>query len=104
VSNLTYLSSLILTLFCLGLIDWKYSLCFFKDWRRAAKALGAAWLGLFIWDLLGIWQGIFFSLESKYATDIYIIKNLPIEELFALAVIVYTPLLAWTYLRSQKNV
>jgi len=103
-TSLAYLSALLITLSCLGLLDWRYRLALFDDWRRAAKSLAAAWLGLILWDLLGIWRGIFFSVNSKYTTGMYITTDLPIEELFALLVIVYTPLLAWTYLRSKQNV
>jgi lycopene cyclase domain-containing protein len=102
--ELSYITAILLTIFCLGLIDYRFKLCWFAYRQRAFRAIAIAWLGLIIWDILGIWQGIFFSGSSKYTTGIYVAPELPIEEFFLLIVIVYTPLLIWTFLRGKRHV
>lgn len=95
----TYIAAILLSLTGLLLCDYRYKLVLFKNERAGLIAIFVAWAGLLIWDFIGINQGIFFSPSPKYALNIYVANELPIEELLLLIVIVYTPLIIWTTLR-----
>lgn len=101
--NAAYISSLILTLFCLGLIDYRLKLCIFKDWKRAFISIFTAWILLYAWDILAVSQGVFLAGKSQYTLGIFLLPEIPVEEILMLFLIAYTPLLTWTFIRNGKS-
>lgn len=97
----SYLSILLLSLLGLYLIDKKYSLAFSRDKKRALLATLPAYLFLVIWDLLGISQGIFFEGENSLLVGLDLAPNFPIEEIFFLALLCYSTLIAFTLLARK---
>lgn len=91
----TYLIGIIVSIFCLGLIDRKYKLAFFYD-RPRTIAVIAMLLGFFlIWDIAGVALGIFFKGGSEYTIGFDIMSNIPIEELFFLTLLTYLSLILY---------
>lgn len=89
----TYLISLIIVIGCLLLVDYRYRLAFFNNWRRTAMTLSIGVIVFSIWDIIGIKLGIFFSGRSSYMSNIYLGPEYPIEELFFLFVLCFCSLL-----------
>jgi lycopene cyclase domain-containing protein len=79
----------------MGLIDFKHKLALFSQPVRSAITIALAVTVFLIWDLVGISQGIFFRGEGPYLTGIAIAPELPIEEVFFLALLSYTILIAY---------
>jgi lycopene cyclase domain-containing protein len=98
-----YLSSLVIVLACLGLIDRRWQLVFYTNLAAAWRTLLLGMVFFSAWDLIGIWQHIFFSGHSRFMSGIYIIKNFPIEEILFLAILNYAPLIVWEVL-GMRNV
>jgi len=87
--SLLYLAALLFSLAGMVILDKRYRLAFFHNWRRATITLGIG-LGIFIiWDILGIGRGIFFSGQSPYMSGLYLGPEFPIEELFFLTFLCY---------------
>ena len=98
-----YLIALIVSIGCLGLIDWRYKLAFFHDRRRTIVAILVA-VGLFsIWDILGIRLGIFFHGGSDLTLPIRLFPEFPLEELFFLALLTYSSLIVYRFIESKKS-
>ena len=96
-----YLILLLAVIACLVLVDFKYKLAFYKDFRGASITLAMLILFFCIWDIVGIKTGIFFTGNTKLLTGWHIIKNFPIEEMLFLTVLNYTSLLLWLYARRR---
>ncbi|EEI17730.1 lycopene cyclase domain-containing protein [Corynebacterium lipophiloflavum] len=78
--HLSYLIVLLLTLGCMVLCDWRWTLAFFADPRRAA-VLSLSVVALFLlWDALGIATGTFFRGDSPFMTGIELAPEMPLEE------------------------
>ena len=90
-----YLISLIASLAGLVVCDWRWRLAFFCDAILALKVIALGMALFVIWDLLGIALGIFFEGDSRYVSGISLAPELPIEELFFLALLCYVALLIW---------
>ncbi len=88
-----YLLSLIVVIGCLLLVDYRYRLAFFYNWRRASITLAVGVIVFSIWDIIGIKLGIFFSGQSSYMSGIYLLPEYPLEELFFLFVLCFCTLL-----------
>jgi lycopene cyclase domain-containing protein len=96
-----YLLVLVSSLICLGLVDYRYQLALF--WRRRQTvwtlALG---IGFFlIWDVLGIVLDIFFTGNSPYILRVFVAPDLPIEEFFFLAVLMYSTIITYRWLEKR---
>lgn len=88
----SYLAVLLISLLGIWLLDRRHKLAFFFDAKRSFIALIPAYLGFLIWDLIGISQGIFFRGTGSALVGINIAPELPIEELFFLALLCYSTL------------
>ena len=98
-----YLIGLVVSIFCLGLIDWRYKLAFFNDRRRTILTLLIV-IGLFIiWDIMGIQLGIFFHGGSNLTLPIRIIPEFPIEELFFLLLLTYVTLIVYRFFDTKRK-
>jgi lycopene cyclase domain-containing protein len=90
-----YLAALLVSLAGLGVLDWRYRLALFADARRTLATVGIGVAAFLAWDLAGVGLGIFFRGDSRYLTGIQVAPEVPLEELFFLALLVYQTLLLW---------
>jgi len=97
VTHLAYLAALVVSLGGLAFVDAWYRLAFFSQPRRTFKTLALAYTVFFAWDISGIGAGIFLAGDSRYATGVRVLPQLPLEELFFLALLVYTPLILYRF-------
>lgn len=88
-----YLLSLVVVIGCLLLVDYRYRLAFFHDWRRTSITLTVGVIIFSIWDIIGIKLGIFFSGQSSYMSGLYLLPEYPLEELFFLFLLCFCTLL-----------
>jgi lycopene cyclase domain-containing protein len=79
----------------LAIIDYRYKLAFWYNWRRTLKTIGAAMAVFIVWDVLGIILGIFFHGSSKYSLPFTIAPEFPLEELFFLFLLTYSALIIY---------
>lgn len=82
--SLLYLGALLLSMSCILVIDWRFSIFVFRDPLRAALVLAAGLAFFLVWDLAGIRLGIFLHGPAPYMTGIMLAPELPLEELFFL--------------------
>ena len=95
-----YLTGLVIAIGCLVLIDRRKKLALFYDAKRSLIVIGIAMAIFIIWDLFGIDLGIFFSGGSTYASNIMLLPEFPIEELFFLFLFCYLSLLVYRFVRT----
>jgi lycopene cyclase domain-containing protein len=87
--SLLYLGALLISLTGMVVLDARFRLFFWRDARRAAVVL-AVGIAFFVgWDLVGIGAGIFFRGAPELLTGIQLAPELPLEELFFLALLCY---------------
>lgn len=97
----SYLIGLVVAIFCMGLIDYRYKLALWHNRRRTITTILIA-VGIFvIWDILGIGLGIFFHGNSNYSLPFTILPEFPIEELFFLVLLCYTTLIIYRGANKQ---
>jgi len=87
--GLLYLAALLVALTGMVMLDRRFTLFFWADARRAAIVMTAGLVFFVVWDLLGIGLGIFFRGETSFMTGLQVAPELPVEELFFLALLVY---------------
>lgn len=87
--GLVYLAALLVALTGMVMLDRRLRLFFWADARRAAIVTVAGLAFFVVWDLLGISLGIFFRGETSFMTGLQVAPELPVEELFFLALLVY---------------
>ena len=93
--HLTYLSLLVVSIVGMIVIDRRWKLALFHDWKRTLLTVGFG-VGMFlIWDILGIQIGIFFIGNSPYDSGILLAPELPIEELLFLTLLCYLTLILY---------
>ena len=93
--GLLYLAALTIALTGMVVLDRRFGLFFWADARRAAVVLVAGIAFFLVWDLLGIGLGIFFRGETSFMTGLVIAPELPIEEVFFLALLCYLTMNAY---------
>ncbi len=94
-TGFAYLGALALSLGGLAVLDRRFRLAFWADWRRAAASVGIGVGGFLAWDLAGLGLGIFARGDSPHMTGLLIAPELPVEEVFFLTLLCYVALLAW---------
>ncbi len=87
--GLVYLVLLLGALGCMMLIDRRWRLFFWRDRTAAAGTLLIGVAFFLLWDIAGISQGIFFRGETSFMTGILVGPELPLEEVFFLALLCY---------------
>jgi lycopene cyclase domain-containing protein len=94
---------LALTLSVLGLvgIDQRHKIAFFKHPKRSALTLLVAVPFFILWDLTGIWFGVFFEQNKSFSVGLDLLPNLPVEEPVFLLLLCYTLLI--TYLLAERR-
>jgi lycopene cyclase domain-containing protein len=70
-------------------LDRRFRLFFFDRPARASVVLVVGVAFFLVWDLVGIGLGIFFRGETEFMTGILLGPELPLEELFFLALLCY---------------
>ena len=88
-----YLAVLLFSLTGLALIDYRYKLAFFSNWRRASASVFLPVVFFLLWDAAGILLGIFFRGQTDHLTGILLAPELPLEEPFFLLLLCYTTLI-----------
>ncbi len=92
-----YLGALLLSLAGLAVVDRRYRLVFWADWRRAAWTVGIGVVGFLVWDLVGLGLGIFARGASPHMTGLLLAPELPVEEAVFLTLLCYVALIAWRW-------
>ncbi|MFB2598970.1 lycopene cyclase domain-containing protein [Herbiconiux sp. P17] len=87
--GILYLAALLVSLGGMVVLDRRFRLFFFDSPKRAAAVLFVGVAFFLVWDLFGIGLGIFFRGETEFMTGILIGPELPLEELFFLALLCY---------------
>ena len=87
--GLVYLAALLVSLTGMVVLDRRFRLFFWVAPVRAAIVLAVGIAFFVTWDLFGIGLGIFFRGETSFMTGIQVAHELPVEELFFLALLCY---------------
>lgn len=90
--GLIYLGALLFSLGGSMLLDWRFRLTFWRDARKATWTMILGIAFFIVWDLFGIALGIFFRGVTDLMTGILLAPELPLEEVFFLALLCYTTL------------
>ena len=96
--SVVYLAALLLSLTGLGLLDYRHHLAVGNG--AAVKTLvivGASMAFFLVWDVFGIASGVFFRGGGPWMTGILLAPELPLEEVFFLAVLSYSTLLSYLW-------
>lgn len=99
--NGLYLLFLVVSLAGLAAIDHHHKLVFFKDAKRAIRVFAIALAAFIAWDIVGIVLDIFFIGETDVLTGLRFGPEFPIEELFFLSLLIYTPLIIHRFLVEE---
>ena len=84
-----YLLMLVVLLGCMVLLDRRWRLAFWQDARRASIVLVSGVVLLLVVDIIGIALGVFYRAQTWAMTGLVLGPELPIEEPFFLAFLVY---------------
>jgi lycopene cyclase domain-containing protein len=94
----SYLAIVLISLLGLYLLDRTHRLAFTVDAKRSFWSMVPAFVVFVIWDIAGIANGIFFRGENTLLTGIQILPEFPVEELFFLALLCYSTLIAFRWI------
>jgi len=98
-----YLAALLVSLSCMVLLDRRFTLFFWRDARRACVVLVLG-VGFFLaWDLAGIGLDIFYRGETPFMTGVLIAPELPLEEVFFLALLCYVTMNAYGAITQSRS-
>ena len=101
--SLIYLGALLVSLAGMVVLDLRFRLFFAVAPVRAAIVLAAGIAFFLVWDLAGIGAGIFFRGNPGLLTGILIAPELPLEEVFFLALLCYLTMNVYGWLRSAAE-
>ncbi len=90
-----YLIGLLIGITGLALLDRRYKLAFWHNRQVTLKTIGSVMALFIIWDLVGIFLGIFLHGRSPYSLPFTIVPEFPIEELFFLFLLSYSTLIIY---------
>lgn len=94
----SYLAVLVLSLIGVYLLDRRHQLAFTINPKRAILSLIPAYLVFLVWDVAGIALGIFFRGNNTLLSGLQLFPEFPIEELFFLALLCYSTLIAFRWI------
>lgn len=101
--SLLYLLALIVALTGMVLLDRRFRLFFWRDARRAAIVLAVGVVFFLAWDLLGVGLGIFFRGETGFMTGLQVAPEVPLEEVFFLALLCCLTMNAYGFATRSSN-
>lgn len=87
--SVLYLTTLLVSLAGMVVLDWRFRLFFWASARTAVIVLSAGVAFFLVWDLSGIGLGIFYRGETNLMTGLQLAPELPLEELFFLTFLAY---------------
>lgn len=90
-----YLGALLFSLAGMMVLDRRYRLALFYQWQRTVLTVGIGVMVFVVWDILGIWLGVFFSGHSPYMSGLYLGPEFPVEELVFLTFLCYITLVMY---------
>lgn len=88
--TLIYLGALLVSLAGMVVLDLRFRLFFAAGPVRAAIVMAVGIAFFLVWDLVGIGLGVFFRGNPELLTGVQLAPELPLEELFFLALLCYT--------------
>jgi lycopene cyclase domain-containing protein len=91
-----YLSAIVLSTVCVGLVDRRWTLFLFARPARALAVIAAGTVFFLTWDLVAIGLDIYRRGESPAMTGIEVARDLPLEELFFIAFLCYLTMVLHT--------
>lgn len=100
-AKLLYLACLLGVLGGLLVVDARYRLVLWRNTRRAAGMIAIGVAFFLAWDMAGIGLHIFRVGSAQYMTGLRLAPQLPIEEPFFLALLVYQTMLGLEWLRRR---
>jgi len=103
VTGFAYLGALLVSLAGLGVLDRRFRLAFWADWRRSAACVLVGVVVFLAWDVAGLALGIFARGASPHMTGLLLAPELPVEEAFFLALLCYNALLVWRALDGRAR-
>lgn len=101
--SLLYLGALLISLAGMVVLDLRFRLFFAVAPVRAAVVMVLGIAFFLAWDLAGIGAGIFFRGNPGLLTGVLIAPELPLEEVFFLALLCYLTMNAYGGLRSAAQ-
>lgn len=102
--GILYLAGLLVSLGCMALLDWRFRLFFWRNTRQAIIVLVAGIVFFLAWDLAGIGLDIFYRGESEIMTGVLLAPELPLEEVFFLALLCYLTMNVYGWLSRPREV
>jgi lycopene cyclase domain-containing protein len=84
-----YLAGLVVALVGMTVLDARFRLFFWRAPWRAAAAMLVGIAFFLVWDLAGIALGVFFVGPTSLLTGVMVAPQVPLEELFFLALLCY---------------
>lgn len=90
-----YPLGIVIGLIGMGIIDWRYKLALFTDWKRTLRTIIPAMAVFIVWDISGIILGIFSDGDGQYRSGLELGPHFPVEEIFFLALLTYFTLVVW---------
>jgi lycopene cyclase domain-containing protein len=100
--GILYLVALAIALTGMVMLDRRFGLFFWRNARRASIVLVVGVVFFVVWDLFGIGLGIFFRGETDFMTGLQVAPELPIEEIFFLALLCYLTMNAYSAAEKWK--
>jgi lycopene cyclase domain-containing protein len=101
--TLLYLGALLVSLAGMVVLDLRFRLFFAVAPLRAAIVLGLGIAFFLAWDLAGIGAGVFFRGNPGLLTGVLIAPELPLEEVFFLALLCYLTMNVYCGLSSRRR-
>ena len=102
-TGFAYLAALAVALGGLAMLDRRFRLAFWADWRRAGLCVLGGVAFFLTWDVAGLALGIFARGTSRHMTGLLLAPELPVEEAFFLALLCYNALLVWRALDRRAR-
>jgi lycopene cyclase domain-containing protein len=99
--SFVYLGALLISLAGMVVLDLRFKLFFAVAPVRAAIVLLAGIAFFLVWDVVGIGAGVFFRGNPGLLTGVQFAPELPLEELFFLALLCYTTMNLYGYLSTR---
>jgi len=99
--NVLYLIGLLVSLAGMVVLDVRFRLFFAVAPVRAAIVMVVGVTFFLIWDVAGIAAGVFFRGNHDLLTGIQFAPELPLEEIFFLALLCYVTMNAYCWLSSR---